>query len=210
MASLIGIVPFIGSAWKMLKRGFYHGPRHRLNGRGSEIEVRQFNSKDILVEQKAVSIESYIFNVNMDENKKLRAKVDDLEREVRGLRTAVEGLKNLIAVNSEQREMKTLRTWGLGSSFTYSGSIESGTRIMYGKGFTVYVTPEQYSSLLDYFRDMTVDAGTSRTNPPRNSVGEWLRMNVTKTAVASYVCPILIDEGFAERVGKSQIAFVKK
>ena len=42
------------------------------------------------------------------------------------------------------------------------------------------------------------------------SVGEWFLANVTKTAIASYVCPILIHEGFAERVDKSQIAFVKE
>jgi hypothetical protein len=57
---------------------------------------------------------------------------------------------------------------------------------------------------------MTVDAGTSRTDPPAKSVGEWFLANVTKTAIASYVCPILIHEGFAERVDKSQIAFVKE
>ena len=90
---MIGIVPLVGSAWKMLRRGFHHGPHYRLNGRGGEIEARQFNSKNILVEQKAVSIESYIFNVNMDENRELRRKVDELEQEVRGLRTVLDGLK---------------------------------------------------------------------------------------------------------------------
>jgi hypothetical protein len=106
--------------------------------------------------------------------------------------------------------MKTLPTWGQGSRFSYAGSVRTGTTISYGSGYLVFVTPEVSSSLRDHFQGMTVDAGTSRTDPPAKSVGEWFLANVTKTAIASYVCPILIHEGFAERVDKSQIAFVKK
>ena len=50
--------------------------------------------------------------------------------------------------------------------------------------------------------------GTSRTDPPRNSVGEWLQLNVTRTALASYVGPILITEGYAEKAGGSKIRFL--
>jgi hypothetical protein len=106
--------------------------------------------------------------------------------------------------------VKTLPTWGQGSRFSYAGSVRTGTTISYGSGYLIFVTPEHYSSLLDHFQGMTVDAGTSRTDPPAHSVGEWLQANVTRTAIASYVCPILIEEGCAERVDKSQIAFVKK
>ena len=41
---------------------------------------------------------------------------------------------------------------------------------------------------------------TSRTGPTPDSVGEWLQASVTKTAMASQVGPILLDEGYAERV----------
>ena len=106
--------------------------------------------------------------------------------------------------------MKTLPTWSQRSTFSYAGSVVAGTTISYGSGYLVFVTTGQYSSLLDQFRGMTVDVWASRTGPPARSVGEWLQANVTKTAIASYVCPILIDEGFAEKVGRSQIAFGNK
>ena len=99
---------------------------------------------------------------------------------------------------------------GTGKQVSYAGSIETGTTISYGSGYLIFVTPEHYSSLLNHFHGVTVHAGTSRTDPPAKSAGEWFLANVTKTAIASYVCPILIHEGFAERVDKSQIAFVKK
>lgn len=74
----------------------------------------------------------------------------------------------------------------------------------------MFVGPDQYSALLNHFQGMTVGAGTPRTNPLGNSVGEWLQANVTKTAIASYLCSILIEEDFADRVGKSRIAFARK
>jgi hypothetical protein len=52
-----------------------------------------------------------------------------------------------------------------------------------------------------------VDIGTSRTDPPRGSVGEWLQLNVSKRAIASYVGPILIAEGYAEKAGRPKIGF---
>ena len=103
--------------------------------------------------------------------------------------------------------MKELATWGRKSKFKYRGSIENGTTIIYGKGYSIIVTKEQYISLLNHFRGKTVDAGTSRTDAPQGSVGKWLQINVTKTAIASYVCPILIVEGYAEGIGKSQLKF---
>jgi len=63
--------------------------------------------------------------------------------------------------------------------------------------------------LLRAFGGATVGIGTSRTNPTPGSVGEWLQANVTKTAMASFVGPILLAEGYAERVpgASSEIRF---
>ena len=105
--------------------------------------------------------------------------------------------------------MQTLKTWARRSEFSYTGSVKDGTRITYGSGFSATISAAQYAKLLDHFRGRTVDIGTSRTNPPRGSVGEWLQSNVTKTATASYVGPILVAEGYAEKVGRSQISFRK-
>ena len=96
-------------------------------------------------------------------------------------------------------------TWAGRSKFSYSGSVKEGTEIIYGKGYAVKVSSEQYAKLLDFFAGNVVDIGTSRDNAPRGSLGAWLQANVTKTAIASYVGPILIHEGFGEKVGKSEI-----
>lgn len=69
------------------------------------------------------------------------------------------------------------------------------------------VTAEQYTRLLHHFRGRTVSIGTSRDNPPIGSVGRWLQGNVTRTAIASYVGPILVAEGYAEKIG-SDIRFI--
>jgi hypothetical protein len=47
---------------------------------------------------------------------------------------------------------------------------------------------------------MAIDIGTSRTSPPDGSLGQWLQQNVTKTAIACYVGPILVEGRYAQRV----------
>jgi hypothetical protein len=103
--------------------------------------------------------------------------------------------------------MQTLPTWGERSKFSYSGSVTQGTLIIYGKGFSITVSASEYSSLLNHFQGKVVDIGTSRTNPPSGSVGEWLQFHVSKTAIASYIGPILVVEGYAEKTGGPRIRF---
>jgi len=88
--------------------------------------------------------------------------------------------------------MKTLPTWGGKSAFNYSGSVTTGTETQYGRGFCskASVSAKQYSALRTNFSKREVPIGTSR-NPPTGSVEEWLMQNVTHTAIASYVGPIL-------------------
>jgi hypothetical protein len=105
---------------------------------------------------------------------------------------------------------KRLPTWAGRSSFEYNGSGAAGTEILYGKKpFRQRITPEQYRALLRTFGGATVGIGTARTDTTPGSVGEWLQANVTKTAIASYVGPILLEEGYAERVpgASSEIRF---
>ncbi len=104
--------------------------------------------------------------------------------------------------------MRTLPTWAGRSKFNYSGSITQGTEIIYGKGFSISISASQYRDLFNNFQGRTVEIGTSRTNPPADSVGEWLQSNVTKTGIASYVGPILIVEGYAEHADGSRITFL--
>lgn len=105
--------------------------------------------------------------------------------------------------------MRTLPTWAHLSKFMYSGSLKEGVTIKCGKAFrfTQRIKAKQFRHLLDCFRGRTVSIGTSRTTPPPGSVGEWLQANVTKTAIASYVGPILIKENYATKVRRSMIRF---
>jgi len=101
-----------------------------------------------------------------------------------------------------------LETWAGRSTFEYEGSIKTGTRIKFGTNYVVNVSNEDYSRLLTRFKGRSVPIGTSRDNPPKGSVGEWLQNNVTKTAIASYVGAILIHEGYAVKGKGSEIEFL--
>lgn len=101
--------------------------------------------------------------------------------------------------------MPSLATWGRRSRFRYEGSVDTGTDITYGQGWKVRVETDQYAALRRHFANRVVPAGTSKTDPPPGSLGAWLQENVTRTAIASYVAPILVEEGYAERVGEHDI-----
>lgn len=101
---------------------------------------------------------------------------------------------------------RTIPTWAGRSEFSYSGSVATGTVITFGARGSATVTARSYRILLSKFGGRTVDAGTSRTNPPRGSLGAWLITNVSPVALASYVAAILVHEGYARKVGAT-IAF---
>jgi hypothetical protein len=100
-------------------------------------------------------------------------------------------------------------TWAGRSHFEYSGSVETGTDIIYGQGWKVRVDAQEYAALRRHFLNRIVPVGTSRTDPPEDSLGAWLQSNVTRTGIASYVAPILLLEGYAVRVGKSDIQIIR-
>lgn len=96
--------------------------------------------------------------------------------------------------------MKELATWAGRSKFRYEGSVLDGIVLHFGASQVQKLSPEIWAQMMDRFAGCTVKVGTSRTIPPRDSLGEWLIDNVTRTAIASYVAPILLAEGYAERV----------
>jgi hypothetical protein len=103
--------------------------------------------------------------------------------------------------------MPTLETWEGNRSFEYTGSVPEGTEISLESGGTVMVSARQYATLVHAFRGRAVDIGLSDPNPSPGSVGEWLQESVTRTPIASYVGPILIAEGYAQRAGDTLIKF---
>ena len=100
-------------------------------------------------------------------------------------------------------------TWGGRSKFSYTGSVETGTEIIYGNGWKARVSAQDYAALRRHFISRIVPMGTSRTEPPEDSIGAWLLMNVTPVAIASYVGPILVLEGYARRVGKHDVCVTR-
>ena len=97
-------------------------------------------------------------------------------------------------------------TWSGQSQFDYEGSVATGTHIRYGarREYRITVSGLQYAQLLAHFRGQEVLVGTSRDSRPAGSLGEWLKEHVTHTAIASYVAPILVEEGYAVRAKDSR------
>ena len=108
--------------------------------------------------------------------------------------------------------MMTMPTWSGKKRFDYEGTVATGTVIWYGVSRNrISIEPSQYARLLKHFGGQEVLVGTDRVNPPSGSLGEWLRKYVTQTASASYVAPILIQEGYAVRASDSRtIKFVTR
>jgi hypothetical protein len=98
-------------------------------------------------------------------------------------------------------DTKTLKTWNGKKEFSYSGSVTTGTEIRYGDDFFFKITvdADSYAALLGTFAGREVPLGTRSTRVPASSVGAWLIANVSKTAIALFIGPILINEQYAKR-----------
>ena len=92
-------------------------------------------------------------------------------------------------------EFTELITWSSRSKFRYTGSVKSGVTIFYGSDnkYAVKLTSDDFVRLLDHFAGRMVRLNTSRTAVLPGSVGDWIRSNITKTAITSYLGPILIS-----------------
>jgi hypothetical protein len=105
-----------------------------------------------------------------------------------------------------------LPTWAGRSTFEYEGSLDGKLTLHYGKDYAYSLTIDGADVLrgLKLFADKEVPIGTSRTQPPPSSLGKWLLGHVTKTAIASYLGPILIAHGYAERGSASDLIRIRK
>lgn len=106
-------------------------------------------------------------------------------------------LDDLQKVDATIMQYKEIKTWAGRSTFGYIGSVCQGVVIYFGEVGEVMLKPEVFAQILREFGGRTVKVGTSRTDAPRGSLGAWLQKNVTRTAIASYVAPILVAEGLA-------------
>ena len=104
--------------------------------------------------------------------------------------------------------MTILKTRARDAPFSYEKTADGDVHIEYGRGRKVPVSAQDFQRLIGHFRGKQVPLGTSRTNPPPGSIGEWLQENVTGTAIASYIGPILVHEGYAIWVDDSTVEFL--
>jgi hypothetical protein len=105
---------------------------------------------------------------------------------------------------------KVLPTWDrAGENFAYTGSVTDGTTIQYGEDFkwTAKISAVDYARILQRFSGRQVQIGTSKDTPPVGSVGEWVKANVNRSGLMSYIGPILIEEGFAVKPKRGWIRF---
>lgn len=100
-------------------------------------------------------------------------------------------------------------TWAAGSNFEYDGCVLTGTCIRYGVGNSITVTTANYDALRRAFLGKVVLVNAGRTGARQGSLGDWLLQNVTRTAIASYIAPILIREGYAIREDEHSIRIVR-
>lgn len=98
-------------------------------------------------------------------------------------------------------------TWGGRSEFEYQGNVQQGTVIIYGNNNRITITAEQYQQLINHFVGQNVTVSPERTDPEAGSLEDWLHQNVTRTAIASYVAPILVQEGIADRTPENTLMF---
>jgi hypothetical protein len=104
----------------------------------------------------------------------------------------------------------TLETWGGGGeTFKYDGSVATGTTIHYGENFRwkAVIGASDYARLLRQFSGKEVAIGTSKSTPPPGSVGEWMKANVNKSGLMSYVGAILVKEKYAVKPRAGRIQF---
>lgn len=103
-----------------------------------------------------------------------------------------------------------LETWYGGRQFSYTGSISSGVALLCGEEDQrcLDITREQCRSLLRNFAERTVPIGMSLMGRDEG-LGEWLRIE-TGEYVVQYVAPILVAEGYAERISRSEIRFLRR
>jgi len=107
-------------------------------------------------------------------------------------------------------EPTTCHTFGGQATFTYTGSVRTGTSVRPGTKATykLHFSAEQWRDLLTAFCGKTIRAGLNFAHPEPGSLGAWIKEYWhTKMGPAAYVGGILIREGYATRSKPGWITF---
>ena len=103
--------------------------------------------------------------------------------------------------------MVRLRTRSRGIAFAYQRMLDGAIHIEFGRGNRATLKAKDYLRAIDQFRGQIAALGTSRDSPTPGSIGKWLQENVTRTALASCLGPILVHEGHAVWVDDYTLQF---
>lgn len=116
--------------------------------------------------------------------------------------------KSVASPQINKASEKELKTWAGQSQFSYSGSVKEGTRIIIGNSKQVSeITAEQYQELISHFSGQTLKVGSVQSSSyEEGTLDAWLKKNVTKRMVATYVASILKHESYATNT-KGKIEF---
>lgn len=97
-------------------------------------------------------------------------------------------------------EQETInKIWKKNTVFKYKGSVKDGTQILLSDE-NVVISSLQYYDLLSKFRGKVVYIGLPDSSGviQDDSLSAWLKDNVRRIPLASYVGAILVNEGYAE------------
>lgn len=100
--------------------------------------------------------------------------------------------------------MKRSNTIAKKEAFLYENEIS----IIYGDSRESTLPIKIIGEMIRNFHGKKVAIGASRDNPPVGSLGAWLKSKRISTAIASYVAPMLINEGLARAVDDHTIEFL--
>jgi hypothetical protein len=100
-------------------------------------------------------------------------------------------------------------TFGGQTTFEVAGTVAAGAAIWPGRArYPIRITGEFFARLLKHFASSEVAVGANFSDPASNSLGDFIRKNLpTRMNPAVYVAGLLIDEGYAEHVGRGRIRF---
>ena len=115
-------------------------------------------------------------------------------------------------------EYEKLNTWGNRTTFKYRClkiqspmiTVVQGYEIYFGKNNIQYLSQKDIDRIKNKFGGRTIVCGPAHSIPKDGSLEEWLMNNVSNgISIASYVAPLLIHLGYAEKYenDKTKIKF---
>lgn len=88
VASLIALIPLINSGWKYFRGKFSYHPFHDDERR--KIEIRKFNSNNVVEEQHIQNIEALFLNAYIQENGNIKTLLEKQEKEIARLKKIID------------------------------------------------------------------------------------------------------------------------